>query len=246
MAEEKKIKLSHEDSYYGVLSELFETDGALDKYAKVRFTRYEMGLWYDRKYPLDVVASQSKAYFSKRFLGGKPIYHSSGEEIDKGMEALRYATEPNTVGAGCYERCRRLFEYLNRKASELGLHQVYSIGILMDFFTFSGIRKEEKEPIYGFEILIPEDRDFRKAFKTELRKVIKKAKPGDKPKSFYDILDRIESVEEGTNATKALFAERNRDDEAAKKLLYTFARAVREQKAKAEAKKKERKAKKES
>ena len=241
MAEDNKVKLSHEDSYYGVLNELFETDGALDKFAKVRFTKYEIGLWRERKYPLSVVASQAKVYFSKRFLNGKPIYNCSDEEIEKGMASLHYATEPNPVGAGCYERCRRLFEYLNRKAAELGIHQIYSIGIVMNFFTFSGIVKEEKEPIYGIEILIPEDRDFRNAFKKELRKVIKKAKKGDKPKSFYDILDRIQGFEEGTSATKALFAEKNKDDEAAKKVLYGFAQAVRKEKAKAEAKKRKRK-----
>lgn len=158
-----------------VLIELFKgKDAALRKYQLVRHTFYEITLWLKYGYPLNLVDSKAKAYFSKRFLDGIRVDHASSEQIRKGYERLEHALKD-----GCHGRCYRLVEELNEGLSQLGLKPVQDIDKFLDWLTFDGqaLRGNDGELIeekpYGFPVMVFHDKENLNEFWAELLLLIK-------------------------------------------------------------------------
>lgn len=160
---------------YETLTELFKgRDSALNKYAKVRHTQYEMGLWCNHKYPLRLVDASTKAYFSKAFLGGVKIDKADEATLRKGFTNLDHA-----VKDGCHGRCYRLVEDLNQELTELGLRPVENIDKFLDWLTFdyTALYNHDGEPLeekpYGFPILVFNDEKNRKELWDELQLIMR-------------------------------------------------------------------------
>lgn len=198
MAEKKKKVF--EDTYYGILEELFDgTEGALTKFSKVRHTYYEIAeLWRGKSIPLIKITSQEKIYFSKRFLNGRALSKATSDEIDTAVSRLGFAVGfPKITGSakatGCYERCCKLMYRLNEKARELGLQEVEEIDNFLNFFTYCGetVKNEQgitiTEPGYGFEIIIFKDGEHRRKFRT----VMNMAKKQGEVISVHEITKRF-------------------------------------------------------
>ena len=82
-----------------VLRELFAggQKAALEKYAKVRHTFYEIGLYWWHQFPLEEIDGFAKGYFSKRFLDGKRIDQATQEEMVAALTRLRLVNELNAA-----------------------------------------------------------------------------------------------------------------------------------------------------
>ena len=171
-------------SYEEILGEIFfGKDAALDKYARVRKTLYEMELYL--KYGLDLceVEPAAKAYFSKRFLSGQRIEKASKAEFTKAMTSLRYAAgldiDGNVVETGCRQRCRRLMIELNSALADAGLDTVRDIDWFLDYLTFdygqvlNDDGSPKTEPGYQFEIRIFYSDENRFWFRKELEHLFK-------------------------------------------------------------------------
>ena len=183
-------------TYFEIMNELFVgPNAALEKYAKVRHTQYEMNLWQIHHLPLNDVDKKAKRYFNVRFLGeGKRIDKASPEEIAKAFESLKYAVglptvnEPN-LNSGCHKRCVKLVEELNEALEAKGLQKIGSPDKFLDFMTFNydvltdenGVAREEKP--YGFIIRIFNDENNRK----EVRAVLKFLREQNREMSIQDI-----------------------------------------------------------
>ena len=183
-------------TYFEILNELFfGPSAALEKYAKVRHTQYEMELWRKHNLPLSEVDKKVKRYFTIRFLGeGKRIDKATPEELNKAFESLKYAvglpteTEP-TLNSGCHMRCLRLVEELNDALEADGLRKLYMPERFLDLMTFSydvltdenGVAREEKP--YDFVIRIFHDEENRK----DVRAILKYCKEQNEEMSMQDI-----------------------------------------------------------
>ena len=161
-----------------IMEELFKgRDAALEKYARVRITQYEINLWRDCGLPLSEVAGSAKQYFSKRFLNGERIATASDETLRAGIDSLKKAVEH-----GCKGRCTRLAKELNEAMIALGLEPVKDIDKMLDWLTFSYEVKTDYEgnPVvekpYGFEIRIFHSDGNRKAFWSEAQALLKEKK----------------------------------------------------------------------
>lgn len=176
MAEELKIR-----SIFEILNELFlGPDAALEKFAKVRHTQYEMDLWRYHNLPLSEVDKKAKRYFSVRFLGeGTRIDKASDEELSEAFKSLRFAVgkdkHDSSLCSGCYKRCRRLIDELNEALKRERLDPVYDPDRFLDLMTFEfevlsdehGVVRNEKP--YNFEIRIFHDKQNRQDFRRELK-----------------------------------------------------------------------------
>lgn len=159
-----------------ILNELFKggRDSAIEKYAKVRHTQYEMDLWCHYGLPLSEVERGAKAYFSKRFLNGCRIDKASEKALRDAFSRLDHA-----VNDGCHGRCHKLIVELNQAFAELGLPEVKEIDKFLDWLTFNYQTRlgGDGEPViekpYGFQILIFDDERNRKEFWTEVQQLIK-------------------------------------------------------------------------
>ena len=154
-----------------VLEELFKgRDAAVEKYAKVRHTQYEMNLWRQRGLPLKEVPRNVKVYFSQRFLGGKKINEASEAELNEAFKRLGYA-----VDDGCKGRCNRLVEELNSMLAELGFKTIEEPAKFLNWLTFDyEVRRDHTgspvvEKPFGFEILVFKDERNRKEFWGEVQ-----------------------------------------------------------------------------
>ena len=147
--------------YEVVLKELFfGKDAALNKYAKVWRTYYEIVELYDAcGLPLSEVDSASKAYFSQRFLKCQ-ISKAPTDVMKKAVASLGYAAgleDGNPVETGCRQRCHRLVNELNMALVEAGFPMVDEERFIK-FFTFDydvvldENGKPRLEPGYSFEI----------------------------------------------------------------------------------------------
>ncbi len=161
-----------------VLEELFKgRDAALEKYAKVRMTQYEMNLWRVHRLPLSEVSGAAKQYFSKRFLNGKRINTATEAELKDAFDRLGYA-----VSNGCHNRCKKLVEELNESLKELEIEEIKDIEQFLYWLTFSNHTVADyygnptREPEYGFEILIFDCDANRKEFWAELQNLMKDGK----------------------------------------------------------------------
>lgn len=165
--------------YEAVLKELFfGKDAALDKYAKVRWTRYEIMLWKKHGLPLAEVNPVAKAYFSRRFLEKQRIDKVSKPVLEKALESLSYACgidpDGNLVETGCRLRCHKLMEELNIALSGLEFAPV-DVERFLNYFTFDydvvldENGKPKQEPGYGFEIRLFHSDQNRAWFRTILK-----------------------------------------------------------------------------
>ena len=168
--------------YYEILDELITgNSSALEKYAKVRFTQYEMNLWWMLGVPLSEVDKKAKRYFSVRFLGeGLRIDKADKESLDKAFEGLMFAVgkfmdKPDAKPTGCHARCLRLAEELNEALRENGLDVIPDAEKFLDWLTFDyEVRTDEQgacieEKPYGFVIRIFHDAENRKEFRSVLK-----------------------------------------------------------------------------
>ena len=158
-----------------ILNEMFKgKDSALEKYAKVRITQYEISLWRGYHLPLSEVDKGAKAYFSQRVLGGKGITTASEKELKEALERLDHA-----VNDGCHKRCRKLLEELNAALEAVGLKPVEDHEKFLDWLTFSyhtvpdSCGEPTKDPGYHFEIRIFNDRENLREFWEELQTLLK-------------------------------------------------------------------------
>lgn len=154
-----------------VLEELFKgRDAAIEKYAKVRHTLYEMNLWYRYGLPLKDVPKNVKGYFSERFLGGKKINETTEMERAEAFKRLGHA-----VSDGCKLRCERLVNELNQQLEELGLMTVKDPTQFLDWLTFDyDVNRDFEgelvvERPFGFEIRLFKDERNRKEFWGEIQ-----------------------------------------------------------------------------
>ena len=142
---------------------------ALDQYAKVRHTQYEMQLWRYHGVPLSQIDSKAKAYFAERFLLGQEIRKVDGKTLDSAFKKLDHA-----VKDGCHGRCARLMEELNQCLKEMGLKPA-KVEEFLDYMTFNyhtrddGYGYPRKDPEYGFEIHDFVDEYYRGLFREELK-----------------------------------------------------------------------------
>ena len=131
--------------YFEVLDELFTgSNSALEKYAKVRLTQYEMNLWRKHHLPLKEVDKRAKRYFGVRFLGeGKRIDKATQAELSKAFESLHFAVGKDSgdpsLKSGCHGRCLRLVDVLNEALIADGLDPIPDAEKFLDFFTFNYI-----------------------------------------------------------------------------------------------------------
>ncbi len=168
-------------SYFEILDELFTgPNAALEKYAKVRITQYEMNLWRKHHLPLKEVDKKAKRYFNVRFLGeGSRIDKASPEALKKAFESLHFAVGKDsgdpTLCSGCHQRCLRLVNELNEALKRDGLDEIPDADKFLDFMTFDyEIRTDEngqaiEEKPYGFVIRTFHDADNRKEFRAMLQ-----------------------------------------------------------------------------
>ena len=168
-------------SYFEVLDELFlGPNSALEKYAKVRFTQYEMNLWRKHHLPLKEVDKKAKRYFGVRFLGeGKRIDKATQAELKKAFESLHFAVGKDsgdpTLQSGCHGRCFRLVSELNEILKNDGLDPIPDAEKFLDFFTFDyEVRTDQcgqviEEKPYGFAIRVFHDAENRNEFRSILK-----------------------------------------------------------------------------
>ena len=161
-----------------ILEELFKgRDAALAKYAKVRFTRYEMNLYWRLDLPLEDVAKQARVYFSNRFLNKERIDTVPMATLSKAIDRLDHAEKD-----GCRPRCLKLVQELNEALKNLGLEPVNNPNGFLDWLTFDYEVKRDctgspvTEPGYGFEIRIFHNEQNREEFWTEVQNLIKEGK----------------------------------------------------------------------
>ena len=157
-----------------ILEEMFKgSNAALAKYARVRKTQYEIGL-YRSGMPLTEVDLASRKYFSKSFLKGVNIMVATPEQITEGQKSLGYA-----VSDGCHGRCMRLVEELNRALAKLGLKTVSQPEKFLDWLTYSYEVKTDhngnpvREQPGGFEVRIFHSDENRTEFWRELQALLK-------------------------------------------------------------------------
>ena len=168
--------------YFDILSELFfGSNAALEKYAKVRFTQYEMNLWRRHHLPLSEVDKKAKRYFSVRFLGeGLRIDKADNKQLSEAFEKLKFAVgkfpdDPLAKPTGCHARCLRLVEELNEALRELNLDTIPDSEKFLDWLTFDyDVRTDEngtcvEEKPYGFVIRTFHDADNRREFRLSLK-----------------------------------------------------------------------------
>ena len=168
-------------SYFEILDEMFiGSSAALEKYAKVRITQYEMNLWRKHRLPLSEVDKKAKRYFSVRFLGeGQRIDKASTEALNKAFESLHFAVGKDSgdpaLCSGCHQRCLRLANELNEALARDGLEQIPDVEKFLDFMTFDyDVRTDEngqaiEEKPYGFVIRIFHDVENRRDFRLMLK-----------------------------------------------------------------------------
>lgn len=157
----ENLKVKRLDSIAEELFKPIKGGSALERYARVRHTLYEIKLW--RKYnnmPISEIPAVARNYFCERFLE-KSLSKASEKEINQAITRLGYAEN------SCKKRCTELVEDFNVAVRRYNdsharkLEEVHDIESFLDFFTFKYIVRTdyEGEPIiekpYGFEI-----RDF--------------------------------------------------------------------------------------
>ena len=157
-----------------ILEELFKgQDAAINKYARVRITQYEIDLWKKHGLPLNELSRQEKLYFSKRFLQGRKISEISPAELEKAILTLDHA-----VNDGCHGRCIKLVKELNealarRSLKTVGEPEKFLNWLTFDYQTIKDYKGDNvKEANYGYEIRLFESDNNRKEFWQELKSVL--------------------------------------------------------------------------
>lgn len=186
-----------DQDYFSVLGELFfGNDAALEKYAKVRHTQYELGLWRYHNLPLGEIDGRAKKYFSERFLKGGRIDKVEPAELSEGFTRLNYAVGQKTddgTFTGCHGRCLRLINELNGVLAKDGLIVVGNPERFLNYLTFDYTVRRDHEgiPILEKPYFIPiwdfHDEECRKAW----REFIKYLRAIKRKMSMQDIQKEI-------------------------------------------------------
>ncbi len=185
MAKKSKKEDGSDESYYGILNELFEKDGALEKFSKVRYTYFVIhDLWQEQGISWEYLEPCYKAYFIKRFLKGRHVDNVSQEELRKALDDLAFAVgllrDEQSRPTGCYARYLKLIEGLNHYGEKLGYKKLIKTSIFMNYYTFwpevlkdfDGRPKVDPET-GGIESEM-KDRIHLLGFRRELKKAIEK------------------------------------------------------------------------
>ena len=181
----KKSKDSGEESYYGILNELFERNGALEKLSRVRYTYFEIyDCWYKRGIAWEYIDPSYKAYFIKRFLKGHHVDSVKEEELRAALENLAFAVgmprDNQSKPTGCYARCLRLIGKLNKLGEKLGYKSIEKVMTFINYYTlwaesskdFDG--RPRIDPDTKVVIAELRDRVHLLSYRKELKEVIEK------------------------------------------------------------------------
>ena len=184
-----------------ILRELFAggQKAALEKYAKVRHTLYEILLYLEHHYPLKEIDNFAKAYFSRRFLGGKKITEATSEEMAEALKRLRYAVgdelcekDGEKYFPGSHGRCLRLVNELNAALIAEGLEPLKDPEQFLKFMTFDEeVKKDALGKViyeYGAPVKVFHDKENRKDFWAEAQFLLKKGKMMPLPKIWVRVI----------------------------------------------------------
>ena len=153
-----------------IIEELFKPmkgGSALDRYAKVRHTLYEIQIWREQtNMPISEIPAAARNYFCERFLDNT-LSKASETEINDAIIKLGYAEN------SCKKRCTKIVEEFNAAVREYNnthsrkLAEVCNIEKFLDFYTFNYdvMKDHEGKPVldkpYTFEIRIFHDKENR-------------------------------------------------------------------------------------
>lgn len=182
----ENIKNQDIERYFEILDELFfrkkslktgkMEKSALEKYAEVRHTQYEMDFYLKKGYRLYEVKPSARRYFRERFLPeGVTIEGATPDQIREASERLKGAVEN-----GCPGRCTRLVEEMNDILERNGLQKLNNVKSFLDYFTFDkeqalnewgepAFEPGRYDPIYIFHC-----KENREEFKEKIREYKKK------------------------------------------------------------------------
>ena len=166
-----------ERGYFEILDELLVgNDSAIEKYAKVRHTQYEMNLWRKSGLPLNEVRKAARQYFRMRFLQNVKIEEADKALLDKGFERLSYAVgQLDGEPTGCHMRCLRLVSELNEALRAEGLQTIANAEKFLNWLCFDSVMRMNENGIpirekpYGFVIMDFYDDANRKDFRSMVR-----------------------------------------------------------------------------
>ena len=117
-----------------ILDELFVgKKSAFEAMSRVRHAQYEVNLWRHG------IRSRKSAreYFEKRYLGGIKLKDATEEQLTDALKSLRYAVGKDLgKPTGCYERCLKLVNELNRAIIAERLGSTVAVDGFIDYFTF--------------------------------------------------------------------------------------------------------------
>ena len=179
-------------SIYEVLWELYSggQEAALEKYAKVQHTRYEIGLYWYKHYPLAEIDSKAKIYFFFFFLGGKKIGQVTPEEMKEALTRLNYAVgntpcmkDGKQYYPGAHGRCLRLVEELNRALIAEGFKPLRDPEKFLNYMIYDWEFKKnylgEVIHEHGAPVLVFHDKENRRDFWAETKYLLSKGKMMD-------------------------------------------------------------------
>ena len=143
---------------------------ALEKYSKVRHTKYKVNcLWRSYGYSLNKIRGAA-FYFSKTFLDGVRLSEASEDQIEHGIQKIGYAVK------SCHGRCIRLTKELNEAFRARNIPQVSKIERFLDLMTFDYYLVDGCDGSSQPELMIFEDEKNLKYFSNEARRLLRKNK----------------------------------------------------------------------
>ena len=127
-----------------ILDELFVgKKSAFEAMSRVRHAQYEVNLWRHG------IRSRKSAreYFEKRYLGGIKLKDATEEQLTDALKSLRYAVGKDLgKPTGCYERCLKLVNELNRAIIAERLGSTVAVDGFIDYFTFYPCEPVSRSP----------------------------------------------------------------------------------------------------
>ena len=167
-------------TYEEILRELFiGKDAALKKYSKMRHILYKINLQKRGS----ALSKSEKAYFSHRFMNGQRFNKVNNRTFSEAVTKLKYANgidqNGNRINSGCYGRCSRLVDELNRALSQANLQTISDNMAFIDWLTFSYETPTDNKgipinaPGCNFETRIFHDEENRQDFTTEVRNLLR-------------------------------------------------------------------------
>ena len=166
---------------------------SLMKLADLQEIADEMDLHLCRGLPLDLLKGIDVVYFSKRFMEkGVNVYYASLEDKQKARKKLGFAIQ------SCLERNERLINELNQALREKGLDEIKEVRKFLDFLTYNPQQRRngegnplfEKPPYSHVPIIYYQNREDYKAFKEEIRSLLKSGKMVSMQDVYRNVSDK--------------------------------------------------------